>query len=406
MTCRDAQRSLTVTIAVLTLGFAAGCAPSKGTTTVDGQGVVPIDPGRPGDALFKEGLDLYTQAELEQAAAVAARGLGDTAEAAAQSTLAIADYGLARAKFDLLRGDPALCPTPSIRCDNAAYLAGRSSYEIGTIPFPNDPLALEDARTRLDAMLADFPSSAFEDSAAYFDGRAHFALTSAFGVGTYADAEFLFERALAANPTGAWADNALYYDGRSEFELALAVAPLAISPAPEYAQARTWLGQAIAALGAVKARFPASSYADNAAYYLGRSWFEMPTPGTVPDPERVGNLNAAISALGPDAADAASYFSPGAHYWRGRAHYALSFHRDLPADKDAESTAARADFHAVASASTWRDNALYYAVKAALRLADTAGACADYLDLATHFPASVYTSRAATTLSTAAITCP
>jgi hypothetical protein len=406
-------------LAALTLLLACGGGQKRDTTTIDGRTVVPIDPNRPGDALFAEGLALYQQAETEQRAAYAARAAGDAASATAQLTASAADYGLAIAKFDQLRTDVALCPDVSIRCDNAAYLAGRSSYETGMIDGDLSAIAGGDAaldaasqaallaaQSRLDGMLADFPASALVDSAAYFDGRAHYELTLRFGVGTYADAELLFERSHAAAAAGTWSDNALYYDGRCEFELGAAIVAPGVSTLTlaDYDLARSLLDQAIAAEGLLLSRFATSSYRDNAAYYQGRAWFEKPTPDVAPgapagtsDAERIANLGQAVGALGGVVATPGSSYVPGARYWRGRAHYALWFHQ-AGTVVNTELDLALADFHAVPATSTWRDNALSYAVKSDLHAFAPAAAHADYCDLATNHPTSPYVATAAALL--------
>src|SRR5574341_883260 len=176
------KRSIAARVALGIVGpmLLAACSPVAPRASVDGHSIVPIDPNRPGDPLFSEGLTLYRQAETEQTAGLAARKGGDTATATADLLASVTDYGLARDKFDPLMSDPSLCPDVSIRCDNAAYLAGRSSYERGMIEhdlaglipdaalLPVSQASLADAQARLDAMLFDFPSSAFVHSAAYF----------------------------------------------------------------------------------------------------------------------------------------------------------------------------------------------------------------------------------------------
>jgi len=407
-------------IAAALMLLAAACAPAASPPPPSGPVTVPIDPARPGDAVFAEGLTHYRQAESDQAAAWAARRAGDTATALADFALAVPGYGLAQGKFDQLQNDPTLCPAVSIRCDNAAYLAGRSSYELGIaqhaqallVPdaalLPTSQGSFADARARLDAMLSAFPASNWVDSAAYFGGRARYELAKHFGVGSYAEAEPLFERAYGADPVGTWADNALYYDGRCEFEeglgqLSAESAFLALGDLVQaqsaYDAARALFDQATGAEGALLARFATSSYRDNAAYYLGRAWFEKPTPdaapgvapGAVPDTERVANLGNARDTLGTVVAIPLSPFWAGALYWRGRTHYALWFHQTGSA---AELDMALADFHAVPGASVWRDNALYYAVKSWVKEGALAGACDDYGALQTDFPASSYTAKA------------
>ena len=412
------------------LAVAACGAPSASRPVVNGQTVIPIDPNRPGDALFSDALTLYRKAQSEQTAAIAARKGGDAATAMTDFASSVSDYGLARDQFDLLRNDASLCPSVSIRCDNAAYLAGRCSYERGMIEadqaslipdatlLPASEASLADSQSRLDRMLSDFPSSAFVDSADYFDGRARFELTQRFAIGSYAAAEPFFERAYGANPTGTWADNALYYDGRTEFEAGYAIVNAAagagtplIPASADYATARGWLDQAIGALAAVPARFPASSYLDNAAYFRGRAWLEKPTPGGTSDTERIANLGASIAVLGSVIGMTSSPYLPGARYWRGRAHYDLSFHRTTQPEIDADLDLALTDFHAVAATSPWQPHALEWAVKSWVRKADLTGACGEYAAMATAYPLpNVYTARAQTALDTwltaSSLTCP
>jgi tetratricopeptide (TPR) repeat protein len=410
--------------------LATACGSPSSTKVSNGHAVIPIDPARPGDLLFQAGLDLFNLAETEHVAALNARTAGDAATAATDFASSTANYGLARAKFDQLRNDTALCPSPSIRCDNAAYLAGRSSYERGMIEHDQalvavDPVPLRtaaegsftDAKGRLDAMLAAFPASAFVDSAQYFGGRARYELTYQFAVGSYADAELLFEASYAHDPSGTWADNALYYDGRCEFEegYSLVAAGTAGMSQAQYDQARLLFGQAIGAENALLSRFATSTYRDNASYYMGRAWLELPTPDVAPgaavgtsDAERIANLNSALGALTAVVATTpASSYRPGAYYWRGRVHYNLWFHQ-AGTIVNTELDLALADFHAVVATSTWRDNALYYAVKSYIHEANSAGACADYAALVAGFPGSTYTTRAATALAAAVppVTCP
>jgi outer membrane protein assembly factor BamD (BamD/ComL family) len=276
--------------------------------------------------------------------------------------------------------------------------------------------SLGDARSRLDAMLVGFPASSFVDSAAYFDGRAHYELVSKFGAGSYADAELLFERSYAANASGTWSDNALYYDGRCEFEegYALVAAGTASLTLADYDRSRLLFDRSIGAQSSLLSRFTASSYRDNASYFLGRAWLEKPTPDVAPgapagtsDAERVANLGKAITALTAVVNTAASSYAAGARYWRGRAHYNLWFHQ-AGTVVDTELDLALGDFHAVPASSTWRDNALYYAVKSSIHEANPVAACTDFADLLANFTISTYTTRAAASLAAAVppIACP
>jgi tetratricopeptide (TPR) repeat protein len=436
-------------IRIFTLATAAAMATACGTTG----GTDTAAASLAAESHFQGALALYRQAEGETALGLAARTAGDVATAEADFTAAVGHYGQARDAFAQLVGSAAWCPTVSNRCDNAAYLAGRSSYEIGMIqhdlgllaldPIPFDTAAqgaLADGRDRLEAMLNAFPASGVVDNAAYFAGRARFELTNKYGVGRYAEAEPLFARSRAANGAGTWADNALYYEGRCAFEEGLlqaaaeaaAVAALPIDPAdPGYAaalvpataayvQGRADFGRTVTAEGSLLSGFALSSYADNASYYLGRAWFERPTPdeepgvtpGAVSDAERMANLANAVTELSAVVATPTSTYADAARYWRGRARYAESFHPFATPDKATRLPLAIGDFRAVAVGSTWRDNALLYAVKSQIRLADLTGACAEYAAMNAELPwaAGTFTERAKIALdaflASTAQTCP
>ncbi|WP_242339939.1 MULTISPECIES: tol-pal system YbgF family protein [unclassified Anaeromyxobacter] len=383
---------------------ALALACSGGHDGASAPGKVPIDPNRPGDSLFAEGLALYDAANV---AAADARALAatDPAASAAKAALALQDYADARARFDAL---PVQFPT-SIRLDNAAYLAGRCSYERGVLG--GDPAELQDAALRLDAMQAAFASSPFIDNAAYFDGRARFQL------GDYAAARPQFQRSLAASPTGTYADNAQYYLGRCDFELGLARAN-----AGDGLGAAALLDLAEAELTAVPAT---STYYDNAQYYLGRSYLEEPVNATATvtglsaseAAARKANLEAAIAAFQRTLAVPATTFAGSAQYWLGRARYAHAFYYASAGLDPADLAAADAAFRAVPATSTYADNALHYLartyVNSTWQFCTTphasdpapASACAAYAKLSADFPSSPYVSSTATYLAGATPPC-
>lgn len=353
---------------VLLALLAAACGGAGGSS---GPGGVPLDPSRPGDPVFTAALQHYDAANT---LAAASRAATDPAVEAAKAAEAVTEYRAAQLE---LRRLPVEFPQ-SIRLDNAAYLDGRCGYEIGTLTADHaaSAAAFTDARDRLDAALASFPLSPLRDSMAYFDGRARFQLAElarAPGASTaavqalYDGAWELFRRTLDASAAGTWADNAAYYLGRTDFEHAyLAVNPLelgAVAPAagtPAFAAAVARFDRAEAGLAAVPA---SSSYLDNARYYLGRSHLEEPPDTTVATwrTARQGALGEAITAFGAVLAVPASFYRDGALFWRGRAHYARSVY---PLDPTIDLGLAADDFHAVlAGASGWRDNALYHLAK-------------------------------------------
>lgn len=422
--------------AVLLAILATACGQGGGGTS--GPGGVPLDPNRPGDAVFTAALQHYDAAN---ALTSASRAATDPAVAAAKAAEAVTEYRAAQVE---LRRLPVEFPQ-SIRLDNAAYLDGRCSYEVGTLAA--DPAAsttaFADARDRLDAAQAGFPASALRDSMAYFDGRARFQLAElargATGASTaavqalYDGAWNQFRRALDVSATGTWADNAAYYLGRTDFEFAyLAVNPLeldAVAPAAGtagFAIAVARFDRAEAELAAVPA---SSTYLDNARYYLGKSHFEEPPDTTVATwrATRQAALDQAIAAFGAVLAVPGSFYRDAALFWRGRAHYSRSVY---PLDPTLDLDLAADDLHAVlAGTSGWRDNALYHLAKVYVNWppvippglhcnlprpgdATPASACAASTALSTlvasdpAFAASPYPAQTASYLAGASCSCP
>lgn len=418
---------------LLALLAAAAAACSGGGSSSTGPGGTPLDPNRPGDALFMSAVQHYDAAN---ALAAASRAATDPAVEAARAAEAVAEY---RAAQTDLRRLPVEFPQ-SIRLDNAAYLDGRCSYEVGTLT--GDPAVYADARDRLDASQVAFPGSTVRDAMAYFDGRARFHLadhdrrlavaSTAAVQAEYQGAWDQFRRSLEATATGSWADKATYWLGRCDYDWAfLAVNPIETGAAgpspgtPELAGALARFDRAEAELAAVPA---SSTFRDNALFYLGKSHFEEPSDTTLSDwsTRRVAALDQAIAAFGQVVAVPGSFYRDGALYWQGRSYFARSTYA---VDPTADLAAAAADYHAVlVGISSWRDNALYRLVKvyagwppappglycSSPRPGDAApaSACAASTALATlvatdpSFASSPYPALAASYLSTAGCACP
>jgi TolA-binding protein len=352
--------------------------------------VVPLDPSRPGDADFAAALSHYDTATRAQLAGYAAEKAGNAAEAQTQFGIASTEFGTARGLFDAFA--PRWCgatPTAgqvSIRCDNAAYLGGRCSYEIGTL----SKLAadFQDAVARLDAMEATYPTSALKDSASYFDGRAHFHLKE------WELARAQLQLSLSLNPAGTFADNAQYYIGRTWYEQGYALVNVATLPSPgtpDYVTASTAFANAEAELTKVLTAFPASPYVVNARYYLGRTWLFRPYDSSVSNAARVSNLNTAIGWFDQVIAGN-GLFVASARFFRGRAHYDLAFELAAGTVLDAgQLAAALVDLKQVPPPDVYADNALYYVAKVYVHELVCSGgtdpapasACAAYAELKT-----------------------
>ncbi len=428
-------RRLALAAFAATLAAGSGCGGSK-----DGAGAAP------GDTLYAQALSHYDAATTAQGAGSAARRAGISSAALADFQASEGEFATARGLFDQLRLDPALCgPSPvSIHCDAAAYLAGRSSYEMGVDvqeaaavggPAGTGAIEFQDAVARLDAMEADYPASAQRDRAAYFDGRARFHLAELGSLATFAAAREQFQLSLAANPAGTYADNAQYYLGRCWYEDGLALVNVATRPtpgSPEYLAASADFQSSQTELEKVLSVYPGSPYTVNARYYLGKTFFERPYDNTVSNAQRLANLNTAIGWFDQVIA-ANGLFVAGAHYWRGRCRYALAFELAVaPSPPDAGQLGlALLDLKQVPPPNTLADNALYYVARCYVNLpapaatdptlayctADRAGdappasACAAYAALkalvATGGPyaGSPYPSRAQSYIQTALPSC-
>ncbi|HET8539454.1 MAG TPA: hypothetical protein VFL83_06245 [Anaeromyxobacter sp.] len=390
---RGARRALAA-LAALVLSACGGASSASSSTP-------RIDPNAPDERAFQAALARYDAGTAAHAAARLA------ADPTAQNATAVTEFGAAEGGFHRLLIDfPA-----SVRADNAAYLEGRSRYEIGTITGLR--IDFEKARTLLEAAIAAHGTAKTMDSMTYFAGRAIFRIAEVDRAATtdtaavqaqYALAKAQFVRSVAVNPGAPWGDNAAYYLGRCDFEIGeLGVHPL--DPLAKPGSDAAPFDRAEAELAAVPA---ASTYYDNARYYRGRSFFEEPTTSAVdPAAARQANLASAVGDLatviglpGP------SSFAVPATYWRGRAHYALAF-QGTPVDP-VELPLALADMKAVApTASVYADNALYFAAKSYLHLAGgpycattrsgdaaPASACAALKELRTRLAASVYVGQA------------
>lgn len=372
-------RLYTLAILAVTLGSSLSCATKGSGGGSPGNAFVPIDPNRPGDALFAQALAHFDAGVTAQSTGIADRKSGNVTAAQADFQTAQTEFTTARGLIDQLRNDTVLCgPSPtSIRCDAAAYYGGRCSYEIGI--GANELAALagtastsstsfQDGVARLDAMEMAYPGSWMLDQAAYFDGRARFHLAQgATPLDTYANARAQFQTALAASASGTYADNAQYYIGRCWYEEGFELVNVAVRPAPgspDYMAASADFHDAEIELGKVLTNYATSSYAVNARYYLGKTFYERPYDSTVSFAERIANLNAAIGWFDQVIA-ANDLFVAGAHYWRGRSRFALAF--DLvaaPNPPDAtELGAALLDLKQVPPPDAYADNALYYVAK-------------------------------------------
>jgi TolA-binding protein len=321
-----------------------------------GPGGVAIDPNRPGDLVFADALLAHDNAERAMMAGFSLERQNRMTEALAQFQIASDGFATARSKFDAFAASWCSPSTNSIRCDHAAYLAGRSSYERGKLL--KSPAEWTDAVTRLEAMQAAYPSSMFIDRAAYFEGRSQLELKQ------WDLARALFTRSIATNPAGTYADNSQFYLGKSWFlqGLALLVPTQPPPGSPDSIAAAQDFTNADAELRKVFSAYPMSKYVVEARYFIGRIAFERPyDPAQIQ--VRIANLNEAMDWYNQVIAGATTFVA-AAHYQRGRCHYDLAI--DLGsggAFDQPQLTAGLVDFKLVPPPDAYADHALYHVSK-------------------------------------------
>lgn len=357
----------------------------------------PLDASKPDDALLLQALVHY-----DDAAVLAKQAWAQPAGSTARDTFAaqaIAEY---QAAIPLFAALPVQFPT-SIRRDQAAYLEGRSHYEIGTFSTPGSvPYSTAEfgtAQILLDAAEAAFPTSYFRDGMTYFDGRARFHLalqqltdaraqalaniapstTSAALRAAFEASRDQFVLSLAASRTGTWSDNSQYYLGRCDYEVGHVyehpVELGATAPAPGTAEFKDDVAHYVRAEGELTAVPSTSVYADGARYYHGRCFFEAPSDTTLADfvARRVAALGTAISDF-TELVGTTSKYAEDARFWRGRSYYARQSYRADPAAKDGDLTLAAADFRDIPDTQHYRDDALYNLAKSYVNFAVSAPA--------------------------------
>ena len=325
-------------------------------------GRIASEQGRDEDALERD------TSRLRRAGATLQLGKLDAAEGLAAGEAGAAQRDRARALFTEVQVDFA----DTSYADDASYAAGRLLYDEGDHARARDALAAferawpasglrEGARyyqgRALEALddfgpaealyrtwPAEFPEGRYPDNADYRLGRVPFQQAEALADGDaearaerYRAARTAFDAFLEAWPTSSLVDGARYHRGRAAYELGdLRAAEIDL-----------------AAVGG------GSVYADNAGYYLGRSRYDRA------ERDGVAALEAAIEAFDRLLATfPASDYADDAAYFRARALFRMP-----------RMEAARAAFEALVvdyPDSPYVDNALYYSALAALASGDCA----------------------------------
>jgi outer membrane assembly lipoprotein YfiO len=199
------------------------------------------------------------------------------------------DFNNARAAYQVLI-DAGI----SSWADDAKYQFAKTHYDEGVAQV--DPIvAMEKFQTAIDefdSMIGDqaYQDSNRLDSAYYFKGRGYqrradlmAADGNLTGAATaYTSARDVFQQLLGKMPASNWADNALYQRGATYYDEA-ALAEINT----DYGVMRTNLSNAIGEFETLLAhsQYQTSNSADNAQYFLGRSYQMILS---MPDSERIG----------------------------------------------------------------------------------------------------------------------
>jgi hypothetical protein len=339
-------------LAVLLCNLACGRHPLWGQTPNAPPG---IDITRPGDAAFAGALAAFQEADRALIAGYTLERAGDLAGARPRLDAATAGFQSARTRFDAF-ASTWCSPGRSIRCDHAAYLAGRSSFELGKL-LTNASESL-DAIARLEKMEGAYPASFFLHEAIYFDGRAHYDLRD------WTPARLKLTRAIEVAAAGRYADAAQQHIGTSYYQEGLALVSVIPRPTPgsaNYLPALAAFDAAERELSEVLSGYPAGRYLESARYYLGKTAYERPWDSST---ARIANLNTALTWFDRVLDAPVPIHAMGAHYWRGRCHYALASEiASLSALDPAELATALTEFKVVSPPDSHADHALYYIAK-------------------------------------------
>ncbi|WP_455206188.1 outer membrane protein assembly factor BamD [Kaarinaea lacus] len=227
----------------------------------------------------------------------------------AQSYHDEADFTNARVEYDVL-----ITANVSNWADDAKYQYAKTYYDEALVqPDPATALAIFDtAIIYFDEMLDStnplYQSSNRLDSAYYFKGRSLQRQGDLIAAGAtadmaakYAAARTAFQAFLSAMPQSTWADNAWYQIGTTYYDEASVADGNA-----DYTTMRDKLSNAIAEFTALlnSALYARSSSADNAQYYLGRSYQMILT---MPDIERTTANGLDFSTISYETARSAFY---------------------------------------------------------------------------------------------------
>jgi TolA-binding protein len=297
--------------------------------------------------------------------------------------------------------------------DNSLLWKGKSQQQLANIDFlagnaAAAALKFADARASYQLVIARYPASTLIPDCNY-----QIALTY-YDEDRFAEARPLFQSVFASDPNSSVADGSLYYLARTTHRLALLAAPGYI------------LAQARADYTLMMTTFPLSTWADNAQYQIGRTYYdELNYVAAITELNRVFANYAT-----PSIADSTYYYlarsihelavagTPGYTYAQARAKYATvltSYPASLHADNAQYQTgktyydelnyvAAITEFNRVFAnyaVPSSADSAQYYLARSihALALAATPGytyaqARTAYGLVATNYPTSIFADNA------------
>lgn len=202
------------------------------------------------------------------------------------------DFTGAIAQFDIVL---RAYPTSSF-ADNSLFWKGKSLQNQAGIQFIAGNLAVAaalfaDARAAYQNMFVAYPNSTLVPDCHYHIG------TTYYDEQRYVDSIPIFQAVLASYPTSSAADGAQYY-------LARAIHGLALAAAPGY----TFL-QARAEYAKLMTNYPASVWADNAQFQIGKTYYDEANYATA-----IVEFNKVFNYATPSSGDDAQYYIGRAYH--------------------------------------------------------------------------------------------